>query len=57
MFSSFVEENGAGNANPTHIDTTILFRRISFTCLRCKIRFLRFMLLFDSDDAIHPTRQ
>jgi hypothetical protein len=57
MFSSSVEENGAGNANPTHIDTTILFRRIGFTCPRYKIRFLRFMLLFGSDDAIHPTRQ
>jgi hypothetical protein len=57
IFPSSVEENGAGNANPSHIDTTILFRQIGFTCPRCKIRFLRFMLLFDSDDAIHPTRE
>jgi hypothetical protein len=57
MFSSSVEENGAGNANPPHIDTTFQFRRRGFTCPRCKIRFLRFMLLFDSYDAIHPTRE
>src|SRR6266446_8572174 len=33
IFSSSVEENGAGNAKtPSHLDTPILFRRIGFAC-------------------------
>jgi hypothetical protein len=33
IFSSSVEENAAGNAKtPSHLDTTILFRRTGFTC-------------------------
>ena len=57
LFSSFVEENKAGNATtPSHLDTTILFRRRGFTC-PLQTRFPRFMLPFGSDDAIHPARE